>query len=77
MKTIQIVLDSDLLRATDEAARRARVSRSALIREAIREHLRRIEISKMEEREREAYRRQPDVCEEVEAWKREAVWPES
>jgi metal-responsive CopG/Arc/MetJ family transcriptional regulator len=76
METIQVVLDSKLLRATDGAARRARVNRSALIRDALREHLRRIEIREMEEREREAYRRHPDDPKEVEAWEREAVWPQ-
>ena len=76
METIQVVLDSNLLRATDGAARRARVNRSALIREALREHLRRIETREKEQREWEAYRRHPDTPEEVEAWEREAVWPE-
>ena len=42
MQTIQVVLEEDLLRAADRAARRVRVNRSALIREALREHLKRI-----------------------------------
>ncbi len=76
METIQVVLDSKLLRATNGAARRARVNRSALIREAIRDYLRRIEIREMEKREQESYLRHPDSTAEVEAWEREAVWPE-
>ena len=43
METIQVVLGSTLLRATDGAARRARVNRSALVREALREYLKRLE----------------------------------
>jgi metal-responsive CopG/Arc/MetJ family transcriptional regulator len=41
METIQIVLDKPLLEAADRAARRARKNRSALVREALREHLQR------------------------------------
>ena len=40
METIQIVLDKGLLQATDRAARRMKRNRSALVREALREHLR-------------------------------------
>jgi mRNA interferase MazF len=44
MKTIQIVLDKRLLEAADQAARRTRQNRSALVRDALREHLRRLEV---------------------------------
>jgi hypothetical protein len=68
--------DSTLLRATDEAAPEACVGRSDLIREALRAHVRCIEIREMERREREAYRRHPQDLAEVEAWAGVAVWPE-
>lgn len=35
MKTVQVVIEEDLLRAADAAARRNRVNRSALFREAL------------------------------------------
>jgi metal-responsive CopG/Arc/MetJ family transcriptional regulator len=57
METIQVVLDAKLLRAADRAARRAKRNRSALIRDALREHLRRLEIQALEERDREGYRK--------------------
>ena len=38
METIQAVLDAKLLQAADRAARRAKRNRSALIRDALREH---------------------------------------
>jgi metal-responsive CopG/Arc/MetJ family transcriptional regulator len=76
MKTIQIVLDSELLRATDSAAKRARVNRSALVRKALREHLRRLNVKELEARERRAYQEQPQDVEEVERWAQVAVWPE-
>jgi metal-responsive CopG/Arc/MetJ family transcriptional regulator len=76
METIQVVLDSELLKAADSAAKRARVNRSALVRQALREHLRRLRIKELEARERRAYQEQPQDIEEVERWARVAVWPE-
>jgi Ribbon-helix-helix protein, copG family len=49
METIQIVLDKALLQATDRAARRMKRNRSALVREALREHLKRLESVRMKE----------------------------
>lgn len=75
METVQIVIDSALLRAADKAARRAKQNRSELVREALREHLRRMEIRAMEEQEREAYRKQPQMAREIRAWEEAAAWP--
>jgi metal-responsive CopG/Arc/MetJ family transcriptional regulator len=36
METVQIVLDKKLLRAADQAARRTKRNRSALVRDALR-----------------------------------------
>lgn len=44
MKRIQVVLDARLLRSTDRAACQLKLNRSALIRSALGEHLRRLEI---------------------------------
>lgn len=76
METVQIVLDANLLRATDQAARRSKQNRSALVREALREHLRRLEVRAMEERDRAGYLRLPQQPDEAQAWEAEAVWPE-
>lgn len=76
METIQVVLDSKLLRAADEAARRARVNRSTLIRKALREHLERLELQELEDQDRRGYREQPDRHKEAAAWERAAAWPE-
>ena len=75
METVQIVLDAKLLRATDRAARRTKQNRSALVREALREHLRRLEIRAMEGRDRVGYSRLPQQRDEMRAWELEAVWP--
>ena len=76
MQTIQIVLDEKLLKAADRAARRTKRNRSALVRDALREHLRRLEVRSMEDRDREGYSRQPQAPEEARLWESEAAWPE-
>ena len=76
METIQVVLGSTLLRATDGAARRARVNRSALVREALREYLKRLETRELEARDRTGYAGHPDVCAEAVDWEQVAAWPE-
>ncbi len=76
METIQVVLDSKLLRATNGAARRARVNRSSLIRDALREHLRRLRAGEIEARDRRGYQRCPDAAGDAAAWERVASWPE-
>jgi metal-responsive CopG/Arc/MetJ family transcriptional regulator len=76
METIQVVLDKRLLHATDQAARRTKRNRSALVREALREHLRRLEVQAREERDREGYRRRPQSRQESSPWEAEAAWPE-
>ena len=75
METIQIVLDKRLLHAADQAARRTRRNRSALIRDALREHLRRLELRAKEEQDREGYSRKPHAHRELLVWEREAAWP--
>jgi metal-responsive CopG/Arc/MetJ family transcriptional regulator len=75
MVTIQVVLDAKLLRAADRAAKQTKRNRSALIRDALREHLLKLEIRALEDRDREGYSKQPHVQDEVLLWEREAVWP--
>jgi metal-responsive CopG/Arc/MetJ family transcriptional regulator len=75
METIQVVLDKELLQAADKAARRAKLNRSALVREALREHLRRLELRALEQRDRDGYLRQPQLLDEVRLWEAEAAWP--
>ncbi len=76
METIQVVLDSALLRATDGAAKRARVNRSALVRDALREHLRRLRTQELETLDRRGYQEHPEAADEVADWERVAAWPE-
>jgi len=75
METVQIVLDKKLLRATDQAARRTKRNRSALMRDALREYLQKLEVRAKEDRDREGYSRQPQARHESHAWEGEAAWP--
>ncbi|MGA2038579.1 MAG: ribbon-helix-helix protein, CopG family [Bryobacteraceae bacterium] len=76
METIQVVLDSRLLRATQAAARRTKLNRSALIREALRAHLKALEVRERELRDRRGYEAGPRDAEDVSGWEAEAIWPE-
>jgi metal-responsive CopG/Arc/MetJ family transcriptional regulator len=75
METIQIVLDKKLLQATDQAARRTKQNRSALVRDALREHLRKLAVSALEERDRQGYSKQGQASRESRLWEAEAAWP--
>jgi metal-responsive CopG/Arc/MetJ family transcriptional regulator len=76
MQTIQVVLDSKLLKAADTAARRRKVNRSALIRQALQEHLSRLRLTDLEDRDRRGYQSQPQRVEEYLPWEETAAWPE-
>jgi hypothetical protein len=75
METVQIVLDKKLLRATDQAARRTNRNRSALVRDALREHLHTLAIREKEELDRQGYSRKPQSKDHL-IWEAEAMWPD-
>jgi metal-responsive CopG/Arc/MetJ family transcriptional regulator len=76
VETIQVVLDTKLLKAADIAAKRQKVNRSALVRQALREHLRRLHVLDLEERDRRGYQVRPQRIEEYLPWEEVASWPE-
>ena len=76
METIQVVLDTKLLKATDVAAKRQKVNRSALIRHALRQHLKRLHDLELEEQDRRGYLARPQREEEFRPWEDAAAWPE-
>jgi metal-responsive CopG/Arc/MetJ family transcriptional regulator len=76
MQTVQIVLDENLLRATDDAARRIKLNRSALVREALREYLAKLRVTELEHRDRQGFERLPDTGDDLDAWERAAAWPD-
>ncbi len=75
METIQVVLDSKLLRATEVAARRTKLNRSALIREALRAYLKNLQIRERELRDRKGYEAGSQDSNNLPGWEAEAIWP--
>ncbi len=76
MAIIQVVLGDALLELADRLAKRQRINRSALIREALRTHLKRLRYAELENQERAAYEQRPDDLDEVRRWERVADWPD-
>ena len=75
METIQVVIEAALLKAADRAARRLKLNRSAFIREAVRSHLRGLQVREREEADREGYERLAETTADLAAWDRVAAWP--
>lgn len=76
MQIVQIVLDKKLLQAADQAAKRTRRNHSALVREALREHLRRMEVVAREESDCKGYLRCQQADAEAPGWEAEPTWPD-
>ena len=76
MRTIQVVLEDELLGAADAAAKRIGINRSALFRDALRGHLKSMERRELERREIEGYRQHPDTDDDLVGWEEVAAWPE-
>jgi metal-responsive CopG/Arc/MetJ family transcriptional regulator len=76
METIHVVLDAKILRATELAARRTKLNRSALIREALRAHLRNLETTERELCDRKGYAAGPKDSGDLSGWEAEGIWPE-
>ena len=77
METIQVVIDEKLLQASDRAAKKAKLNRSELVRLALREHLKRLQILEAELRDQRGYEKLPQSAATEESWEAEAVWPEA
>jgi metal-responsive CopG/Arc/MetJ family transcriptional regulator len=74
MKTIQMTIDSHLLKAVDKLTRLRKTTRSALIRSALEAELRRERINALETRHAAGYARQPDAPGEFDAWIDQQDW---
>ncbi|MEA1945774.1 MAG: ribbon-helix-helix protein, CopG family [Thermodesulfobacteriota bacterium] len=59
MKTIQMTLDDDLVKAVDRVSKQLHTSRSAFTRKALREALARYSLEQLEIKHRQGYERQP------------------
>jgi metal-responsive CopG/Arc/MetJ family transcriptional regulator len=76
MKPIQILFDERLLRALDADEEVRKLGRSAVLRRAAAEYLRRSRSRRIAEQYRQAYSGEAQVSEELEGWASEGAWPE-
>ncbi len=74
MKTIQITIDEALLKELDQIIKKTKESRSAIIRNAILSYLRQRRITKMEEKHKKGYEKNPIREDEFSVWEDEQVW---
>lgn len=74
MKTIQMTIDDGLLNEVDAMIASLNMTRSAFVRDALKQSLRRHRIRRLEQQEAEAFARMPMQLEEVLEWQDEQVW---
>jgi metal-responsive CopG/Arc/MetJ family transcriptional regulator len=68
MRTIQMTLDDDLVKAVDRVSKQLRTSRSGFTRKALREALARYSLEQLESKHRRGYERQPAASDEFAVW---------
>ena len=71
MKTVQMTLDEQLVRAVDSAATKLGTTRSGLTREALRSALKEVRLRELESKQRDGYRRKPVKRGEFSDWESE------
>lgn len=76
MKPIQVMFDEELLDRLDEDDEVKERGRSAVLREAAAEYLRRRREERIAREYREAYGDGADLDRELEGWDEEGVWPD-
>ena len=74
MRTIQMTLDDDLVKAVDRVSKQLRTSRSAFTRKALREALARYSLEQLERKHRLGYERHPVDVDEFSVWETEQAW---
>jgi metal-responsive CopG/Arc/MetJ family transcriptional regulator len=74
MKTVQMTLDEDLVKAVDEVVRKLGTSRSAFTRQALDRALAQVRIEEQERCHRDGYARHPVADQEFSVWEQEQDW---
>ncbi len=74
MKTIQMTLDEDLVKAVDRVSKQLNTTRSAFTRKALREALACHNLEKLERKHREGYARHPAASDEFSIWESQQSW---
>jgi metal-responsive CopG/Arc/MetJ family transcriptional regulator len=76
MTTIQMTLDENLLKEMDLTVKKLKTTRSALIRDSIRQYLKALNVRQLEEKHRAGYAKHPVKRGEFDVWESEQTWSE-
>ena len=74
MRTVQMTLDDELVKAVDRVSKQLRTSRSAFTRRALREALERHRLEQLERKHRQGYEQHPVAVDEFSVWETEQAW---
>jgi len=74
MTTIQMTLDEELLEEVDQIVKEMRTTRSALIRDSVRQYLKTLRVRQLEKKHREGYAKRPVKRGEFDVWDSEQKW---
>ena len=74
MRTIQMTLDDDLVKAVDRVSRELHTNRSAFTRKALQDALVRYEQEQLEKKHRRGYEQNPVAGDEFSVWESEQAW---
>ena len=74
MKTVQMTLDEDIVKAVDRVAKQLHTTRSAFTRAALREALARYNMQQLEHKHRQGYQNHPVCSGEFSVWEDEQAW---
>jgi len=74
MKNVQISFDENLLNAVDRLAASAKLSRSAIIREALKRWIQKKEIKEFEDQWIQSIKKNPDDSKDADAWIQAQQW---
>ena len=74
MRTIQMTLDDNLVKAVDRVSKELHTSRSAFTRKALQDALARYKTEQLEHKHRCGYEQNPVVTDEFSIWETEQAW---
>ena len=74
MRTIQMTLDDDLVKAVDRVVKKLKTTRSAFARIALRDAISNVKVKQLEEKHRRGYERTPVKAGEFSIWEEEQNW---
>ena len=74
MRTIQMTLDDNLVKAVDRVAKELHTNRSAFTRKALQDALFRYKQEQLEIKHRRGYEQNPVAADEFSVWESEQAW---